>query len=393
MYALLPIQMPRSTRNQPRKRTPAGQSAAIAVPLEAWFADAARDLPWRRPRSGYRALVSELMLQQTQVARVVEKFEPFLARFPTPAALAAASEDEVLAAWQGLGYYRRARLLHAAAKAIVERHEGEVPANPVALRALPGVGRYTAGAIASIAFGAREPIVDGNVVRVLLRVAGRTGAADDRATVDWTWSEAEQFVAAARAPGAANEALMELGATVCTPAAPRCDACPVAGACIAKRTGTADRIPTPKRRPARSELVLVTACLRRTDGSVLLEQRPKAGLWGGLWQPPTIENADGESLSPAAAAGALALAVPLVRGETVGFATTHRAVRFIVFHGAVRGNGARLAVEGRRWVAPRELAGLALSNAAKKVLGSPQASARSNIPAARRSVSSSKARD
>jgi len=337
------------------------------------------------------------MLQQTQVSRVVEKFEPFLRAFPTPAALAAASEDEVLAAWQGLGYYRRARLLHAAAKAIVERHGGRVPSDPAALRELPGVGRYTAGAIASIVFGAREPIVDGNVVRVLSRTAARQGSADDRATVDWAWAEAGRFVQAAAEPGPANEALMELGATVCTPAAPKCAACPVADHCAARRTGTVDQIPAPKRRTARRELVLVTARIVRTDGAVLLEQRPReapggspgGGLWSGLWQPPSIENADGESLSPAAAAKALGLALTLVPAGTVPFATTHRAVRFVVLDARVRGKGERLATGGRRWVLPAGLPKLALSNAAKRVL----AHARSNIAAARRSVSSSKARD
>jgi A/G-specific adenine glycosylase len=389
MYAVLPTEMPRSTRNQPRNPGASGPSAALPGPLEAWFAGAARDLPWRRRRSGYRALVSEFMLQQTQVSRVVEKFEPFLRAFPTPAALAAASEDEVLAAWQGLGYYRRARLLHAAAKAIVERHGGRVPSDPAALRELPGVGRYTSGAIASIAFGAREPIVDGNVIRVLSRTAARQGSADDRATVEWAWDEASRFVEAASEPGPANEALMELGATVCTPAAPKCHSCPVARLCAAHRTGMSDRIPAPKRRAARRELVLVTARVERADGAVLLEQRPRGGLWSGLWQPPSIEDADGESLSPAAAAKALGLALALVPAGTVPFATTHRAVRFVVLDARVRGKGDRLASGGRRWVLPGELPKLALSNAAKRVLDH----ARSNIAAARRSVSSSKARD
>jgi len=211
-------------------RPEASRAAASAV--AGWFANVARDLPWRRRRSGYHALVSELMLQQTQVARVVEKFEPFVRRFPTVAALAAAREDEVLAMWQGLGYYRRARLLHAAAKAIVERHRGRVPVRDhAALLALPGVGRYTAGAIGSIVAGERVPIVDGNVTRVFQRLAARKGSASDRAVVDWAWEEARRYVAGARDPAAANEGLMELGATVCTPAAPRCDACPVSAMC------------------------------------------------------------------------------------------------------------------------------------------------------------------
>jgi A/G-specific adenine glycosylase len=342
--------------------------------LEAWFQTAARDLPWRRTRDGYRALVSELMLQQTQVSRVIEKFEPFIARFPTPAALAEASEDEVLAAWQGLGYYRRARLLHAAAKAVVARHDGEVPSDAEALRALPGVGRYTSGAVASIVFGARAPIVDGNVARVFQRLEAREGSASDAAVQAWAWERAEAFVAAARAPGVANEALMELGATVCTPAAPRCAACPLRASCRAHAEACVDEIPAPKTRVARKDLVLVAACLRRADGAVLLEQRPRGGLWGGLWQPPTVESADGAELSPRAAAELLQLPSSVAlhaRGEEP-FLTTHRAVRFVVFAAVVRGAATvltnSLTRRGRVWVKPDELANYALSNAAKKVL-------------------------
>jgi A/G-specific adenine glycosylase len=342
--------------------------AAAADPLADWFAESARDLPWRRRRSGYHALVSELMLQQTQVSRVLEKFDPFIRRFPTATALANASEGDVLAAWQGLGYYRRARLLHAAAKAVVERHGGEVPSDVASLLALPGVGRYTAGAIASIVHGARAPIVDGNVTRVFQRLAAREGSASDRAVSDWAWREAAGFVSAAASPAASNEALMELGATVCTPANPRCLACPVSHLCAAHRTGKADRIPAPKKRAARRDLVLVCARMTRGDGAVLLEQRPTGGLWGGLWQPPTVESADGESLGAAAAAELLGLGVAVAPAGVVPFATTHRSIRFVVFEAKVRGKGAALGVHGRRWVTPRELPEFALSNAAKRVL-------------------------
>lgn len=356
--------MAKSSRKPPRNQP----LSAAADPLAAWFSLEARALPWRRRRSGYRALVSEFMLQQTQVSRVLEKFDPFLRRFPTARALAEASEDEVLAAWQGLGYYRRARLLHAAAKAIVERHGGRVPDDPAALRALPGVGRYTAGAIASIVFGAREPIVDGNVTRVFQRLAARPGSASDRVVNEWAWREAEAFVRTAAEPGPSNEALMELGAKVCTPAAPRCGTCPLAAQCAARREGLVDTIPEPKRKAARRELVLVTARVERTDGAVLLEQRPRTGLWAGMWQPPTVESADGESLAPTAAARLLALDATLAPRGVMPFATTHRAIRFIVFEVRVRGAGVRLATDGRRWVAPADLAEFALSNAAKRVL-------------------------
>jgi A/G-specific adenine glycosylase len=351
---------------------PEDGAAALAAPLEAWFAGAARDLPWRRERSGWRALVSELMLQQTQVARVVERFGPFLARFPTPEALATAPEDEVLALWQGLGYYRRARLLQSAARAIVERHAGEVPADRASLEALPGVGRYTAGAVASIAFGRREAIVDGNVARVLQRVFAREGSSADRAVTGWAWTEATRFVEAAERPGLANEALMEFGATVCTPAAPRCQGCPLAGRCLARRTGRTDAIPAPKPRAARRALVLVSARIERTDGALLLEQRPATGLWARLWQPPTAESDDGAALSAAAAASLLGLSgIGGPTLESVGeipFQTTHRDVRFVVFQGRVRGDGARLATNGRRWATRAELPSIALSNAARRVV-------------------------
>jgi A/G-specific adenine glycosylase len=169
-------------------------------------------------------LVSELMLQQTQVSRVVERFANFMARFPTVRSLADAPEQEVLAAWQGLGYYRRARFLHRAAQAIRDMHGAEVPDNVAALAALPGVGRYTAGAIASIVFGQAAAIVDGNVLRVLSRLADHETRMGDPAAERWAWRESTRLVQVASAPGVTNEALMELGATVCTPAAPRCDA-------------------------------------------------------------------------------------------------------------------------------------------------------------------------
>ena len=313
------------------------------------------------------------MLQQTQVARVVEKFGPFVKRFPTAAALAAATEDEVLAAWQGLGYYRRARLLHAAAKAVVERHGGTVPVGDhEALMALPGVGRYTAGAIASIVGGARSPIVDGNVTRVFQRLAARRGSASDRAVLAWAWQEAARFVARAGDPAAANEGLMELGATVCTPAAPKCLACPVSRICRARREDAVEAIPAPKARAARRELVLVAARIERVkDGALLLEQRPREGLWGGLWQPPAVECADGRELSARAAGELLGLPsrVVLRAAGEVPFETTHRAVVFVRFEAQVRGAGTALARGGRRWVGREELGAFALSNAARRLLG------------------------
>jgi len=188
--------------------------------LERWFARHARDLPWRRRRTGYRALVAEVMLQQTQVSRVAERYVEFLRRFPTVRGLAEADEQEVLAAWQGLGYYRRARNLHAAARLIVAERGGRIPRTVDGLRQLPGVGRYTAGAIASIVYGAPAPIVDGNVQRVIARWDANDAPPADASTVAETWRRAEDLVGATARPGVLNEALMELGATVCTPVNP-----------------------------------------------------------------------------------------------------------------------------------------------------------------------------
>lgn len=348
-------------------------TSTIAPLLEAWFRACARDLPWRQTRNGYFALVSELMLQQTQVARVLEKFAPFVARFPSPAALAAASEDEVLAAWQGLGYYRRARLLQAAAVRIVEVHGGVVPSDLESLAALPGVGRYTAGAIASIVFGVRTPIVDGNVSRVLQRVGAKAGASNDAAVSSWTWERARQYAFAADDVGVANEALMEFGGTICTPAAPRCGACPIAHLCQAHARGQVAQIPAPKIRSPRSEVVMVCVRVTRDDGAVLLEQRPARGLWASMYQPPTvaltIEPAKG--ITPARAAKLVAIACKCKKVGELEVITSHRVVRFVVFEAQLRGEfpaAKQLTSPSRVFVSQAKLREFALSNAAKRVL-------------------------
>jgi A/G-specific adenine glycosylase len=296
-------------------------------------------------RDPYQVLVSELMLQQTQVSRVVERFRVFVARFPTFAALAAADEGEVMALWAGLGYYRRARLLHAAAKAVVGRHGGEMPREMAAIGDLPGVGRYTAGAIASIGLGRAEALVDGNVSRVLLRLEGKALASDDPAAVAFAWERAGELVRAAANPGAFNEALMELGATVCTPTAPKCGECPWREACVARREGTMGEIPRPKTRVARTSLRFECVVLRDAKGRVLLEQRPVGGLWGGLWQPPSVEMVG--TRKPAAGELLAKLGLPevaLAQAGVVRRTLTHRNVVMRVWVGAAGGK-----MEGRAW--------------------------------------------
>ncbi len=350
--------------------------AQVASAIERWFAVHARDLPWRRKRSGYSALVSEIMLQQTQVARVLEKYEAFVARFPTAAALARAEESEVLAAWQGLGYYRRARFLHRAAQVIVSEHGGRVPIEAVALRGLPGIGRYSAGSIASIVSGRREPIVDGNVSRVFQRLAGRRGAVNEKANERWAWEQAQRYVDASSEPGKANEGLMELGGRVCTPAAPRCGECPLRGKCASHAQGIVGEIPAPKPRAVKPELVLLSVRVVRSDGAVLLEQRANTGLWARMWQPPTIEMKGAAALSPSrspsltprVAARRAGLALTLTRVGEIPVATSSRAVRIHLFAGRVRGKGRAFEVKGRRFVMAHDLHQYAMSNAAKRLL-------------------------
>jgi A/G-specific adenine glycosylase len=242
------------------------------------------DLPWQGTRDAYRIWLSEVMLQQTQVATVIPYYERFLARFPTVAGLAAASEDEVLALWSGLGYYARARNLHRAAREVVERHGGAFPATFDALAALPGVGRSTAAAIAAFASGERRAILDGNVRRVLARHAGIGGDPASAAVQAKLWAIAEARVPS-RGIESYTQGMMDLGANVCVSRDPRCLSCPVAADCIARVEGRTGELPGARARRARphrrvSMLVVVSR------GEVLLEKRPREGIWGGLWSLP-----------------------------------------------------------------------------------------------------------
>lgn len=328
--------------------------ATITRKLTRWFRSNARDLPWRKKRSGYTALVSEAMLQQTQVNRVIEKYIDFMKRFPTTHALAAANEQEVLAIWQGLGYYRRARNLHAAAKKVMQEFDGSVPGEVSDLLTLPGVGRYTAGAIASIAFGKAEPIVDGNVHRVLARLAGQRefSAAD-------AWLRAERLAEAAEQPGEFNEAMMELGATICTPAAPACAKCPLREHCSAHQDGAVSDIPAPKR-AATPSVVHHHAVIVCRSGKVLLQQRPSAGLWSNMWQVPTIEST--QPLAIDNLAHQLPFAVTAL--QTVSqfqHITTHRRITFHV-------HTARSRIRSGIWRSPDDVDDLPLSNAQKRIV-------------------------
>ena len=245
-------------------------------------------LPWQTGRDPYRIWLSEIMLQQTQVATVIPYFNRFIARFPSLPQLAAASEDEVLALWSGLGYYSRARNLHAAARRLVADFDGRFPASPDALAALPGIGRSTAAAIAALAFGRRHAILDGNVKRVLARHAGIDGWPGDKQVEAALWRTAES-----RLPDDAIEAytqgMMDLGAGVCTRTRPACASCPVHVDCIAHLGACTAELPAPrpkKKLPERriQMLLLIDA------GALLLEKRPARGIWGGLWSLPEIDD-------------------------------------------------------------------------------------------------------
>lgn len=249
-----------------------------------------KDLPWQRDRNAYRVWISEIMLQQTQVQTVIPYFQRFVQSFPNVAALANARIDDVLQHWSGLGYYARARNLHRTAKIIRDEYDGEFPRIFEDVIALPGIGRSTAGAVLALAFGQRHPILDGNVKRVLARHAAIDGWPGVTSVSKQLWRLAEELTPDDRLD-AYSQAMMDLGATVCTRGRPACDACPVKRDCLAMRDGEPERYPgrKPRReRPLRSTIMILAVA----DGAVYLERRPASGIWGGLWSLPEVSNVD-----------------------------------------------------------------------------------------------------
>ena len=285
--------MPPSRSTRASATEDARASRRLRAALLDWYAEHARDLPWRRTRDPYAIWVSEIMLQQTRVEVVAERWGPFLERFPDAATLGAAQEAELLEAWSGLGYYRRVRSLAAAARIVGELHGGRFPMTRTEALALPGVGRYTAGAVLSIAGDLAEPLVDGNVARVLSRLFALEQPLQSGASERALWELADALLprrrrSRARGPGAWNQALMELGATLCTPRSPRCEACPVAAECRARASGRQAELPRPAPRRATLEVAL-EVLLVRDGGRVLLEERPPGGRMAGLLECPTRE--------------------------------------------------------------------------------------------------------
>jgi A/G-specific adenine glycosylase len=357
-------------------------AASMRRALLAWYRRHARTLPWRATRDPYRVWVSEAMLQQTRVATAAPYYVRFLERFPTLDALAAAPRDRVLEAWAGLGYYRRARHLHEAARTVVRDHGGRLPDDPGAFAALPGVGRYTVGAVLSIAFDRPLPVLDGNVARVLARLTARPWSARDRAGAQHLWALATRLVPMRR-PGEWNQALMELGARVCTPQRPRCGECPIARGCRGRASGApADFPPVTPRRAARR--IRRAVALVERDGRWLLTRRTGT-LLGGLWEPPGVDVPEGE---PAAAALVALLRGMGVRaklrpaGRTVRHVLSHRVIEADPWLGRATVRGP--ARKGVRWADPAS-PGVGLSAFARRLLAVARGAGprRGHVPAAR----------
>lgn len=339
--------------------TPLTRSRAIAQALVAWFGEHQRDMPWRRTDDPYGIWVSEIMLQQTQVTTVIPYYERFMAQFPTPQALAEAPTEQVLKAWEGLGYYSRARHLQAAARLVVDHHAGRMPETWDEVRRLPGIGDYTAGAILSIAFGVPVPAVDGNVLRVIARLDGIQEDVTKPATKKGITAIARDLLEGV-VPGELNQALMELGATVCTPTSPKCDRCPIAAHCVASAAGTQAELPVKAKKAPPRAGTLATALVLRDDGRYLLLRRPAIGLWGGMWSFPDVEAAEPEA--PAALEARLAglgLEVAVEgRIQVVHHTLTHRQLTIPAY--AARHRAGAIAPESGEWALPAEFERYAL---------------------------------
>lgn len=336
--------------------------------LLGWYRRSRRDLPWRETRDPYAIHLSEIMLQQTTVAAVLPYYRRFLERFPTASRLARADEEEVLALWSGLGYYHRARRLHAAVREVESRWGGRFPETVEDLRSLPGVGEYTAAAVASIAFGLPEAVVDGNVIRVLSRTFALRGDSDS-ARLRRRCREIAGALLAPRLPGDFNQALMELGATACTPRSPRCSSCPLRVDCEGRRRGDPERFPgSPGRRAAVT--VLRSAALVRERGRLLLARIPEGRPNGGLLELPAIETGETGRGGKALERGlARELGLRVRAGRllgTVRHAITHRRISLEVYE--ARREGGLPAGRGLRFVPLAEADETPLTGATRRAL-------------------------
>jgi A/G-specific adenine glycosylase len=370
---------PETSREQPREELDLDPSWVdfVRERLTDWYREMGRDLPWRRETDPYRVLVSELMLVQTTVSAVVPYYEKFLLRFPDVQALARADEDDVLKAWEGLGYYRRARQLHAAARKIVEDHRGEIPRDPSALRSLPGVGRYVAGAVLSFAFDQPAPIVEANSQRVLARLLACRGDLRNSATGGRLWKAAERLVPDYGA-GKFNQALMDLGALVCTVRSPACLICPLAARCAARQQGIQESVPLVTPRPAPLAVAEACAVVIRGD-SLLLVRRRDGGLWARFWEFPTINLAGADPAGRAfgdpvdLAEGVRRLTgirvEPGPKLKTLIYAVTKHRVTLDVYLARTLAGTLKPGpgLDQARWVSHAELASLPLGSAARRL--------------------------
>jgi len=345
--------------------------AQIQKALLGWFAASARDLPWRRTQDPYAIWISEIMLQQTRVQAVAPYYERFLQRFPTVQKLARARLDPVLKLWEGLGYYSRARNLHAAAGRIVTQFDGHLPTTREELLTLPGVGRYTAGAIASIAFGRREPLVDGNVTRVLCRIFRIKGRPKDVAIQKRIWARAEELVPQGHA-GQFNQAMMELGSEICLPRNPRCDECPVNRLCDARLHNEQNLLPMRVPKKQLPCYTVVVGVIYR-DSRILIDKRKPEGLLGGLWEFPGGKKRRNESLEAALRREVreeLAITIrvgPLL--AVVNHTYSHFRVHIHAFECMyVSGELRCMACDDFKWVRPGNLGRYAFPAANKKII-------------------------
>jgi len=359
-----------SASRSPQDR--ASEIRRIRAPLLRWYDANRRDLPWRRSRDPYAIWISEAMLQQTRVETVIPYWERFLTRFPDVESLAAADIDDVYAVWTGLGYYSRARNLKHAAETVVADHGGRLPDTAPGLRELKGIGRYTAGAVASIAFDREEPLVDGNVVRVFARLLGIREDSAAKAVVESLWVVAAALVRGQR-PGDLNQALMELGATLCTPRNPHCLACPVRRHCDAHAQGDAEQLPIKKKKPKQRPMRAVAAWIER-EGRILAVRRPEEGLMAGLWELPGGEiEAKDEPKDRLAEVLRSAVGLQIRDVEPIGrieHLFTHRRLALEVFR-CRSDRGARVRRQGfvaHRWLRPEAMLELAHAGPTRKAL-------------------------
>lgn len=347
-------------------------SLTLAPLLLAWWDSHKADLPWRRTHDPYAIWIAEVMLQQTQIATVIPYYERWLERFPTVESLAAAPLGEVLQYWEGLGYYSRARNLHAAAITLVNQHHGQLPRHHEALLELPGIGAYTAGAIASIAFGLPVPIVDGNIIRVLTRL---TDMADDVTTgpaKKKLWQLAATLVPSER-PGDYNQALMELGQKICVPVRPQCHHCPIHDHCRARQNGTQMERPVRPPRRHTPHYDVVAGVIWHEDGRFLIAQRPLDGLLGGLWEFPGGKKEAGETLSDALVREIQEeLGITIRVGEpvtTIQHAYTHFRITLFAFHAHhLMGDVQHLGVADHAWVTFADLQHYAFAVTDRKII-------------------------